>query len=213
MGRTWRGFEIADGLVRVVAVPRFGFAMVSDHARGDEFVERAITTVRRGAEHTPARRTTPPLSPVPTRDVGARIELAPGPSVSAMERLGGVVVAAFLLAVPVALVGALLPGPSDESWVVRSAMATFFVSAFMVGASFYSPLLLATAQRGYAEYALGYTTARAAWTNRETPLDVVDAKTRRVVRPAGEALLRTTLGDQQKRLLQRAKEVAREAHT
>ncbi len=120
-------------------------------------------------------------------------ELLPGPSARSLRLASFAVIGAGATAFvvlaamfPFATTGVIA---NPDGWPFWVALVVFISSAFLVGRGSFSPLDRVVEKRTRRERAAGYTTERHAALEKECPVDVVDARSRRVIRLAGEPVV------------------------
>lgn len=206
------GIHVHDGLSRIVVVPRYGRA---SRSRQTEDLDRALRDLGHDPDTVPGRRgpaapevVEPEAPPVWSPDAHRR--LLRGASARAVAATGGAVVLIALTAFVVFLVVLFTPlGDGEPDWVFAD-VAVMLTCALLIGRDGFSPMLWAAARRTEAEYAAGYATTSDAWTARTAPVDVVDPRSKRVVRPAGDPL-RYAEEKRQHRLIRQRVRAARAA--
>ena len=208
-GAPWPGVQVADGLYRIVVAPRYG-PVTTFSSRREEYVRRALESLGVDPQASEPKHLDGGQAPDARWHPQMTRQLRPGPSArwwehafTALFGTAGVFLAAACLAL-------VLPG--EPPWALPAIYA-FLSCALLLGRGTLSPMLWIVDRRIEAEYAAGYATSTAAWYDDGAPVEVVDPRSRRVIRLAGE--LPYADRTQQKALLKdrvdRARGVARRA--
>jgi hypothetical protein len=179
-GTPWPGIQVSDGLHRIVVAPRYG-SVSALSARTAEFVQRALGEL--GAEDTASGPRPVDEDWVSRWHPQMTRELLRGPSARWWERAFVSLLA--LTGLLFVVVSAAFFVPGEPSWGLPAVFA-FLTCAAFVGRAPFSPVLWIADRRVAAEYAAGYATSTTAWFDVDAPVDVIDPRSGRVIRPAGE---------------------------
>lgn len=121
-----------------------------------------------------------------------RRTLLAGPTARAWQHVGSVLVAAFLTSFGILIVGLALSmvgiAPKDPPYFYVT-LVVFLTCVLLVGRGNFSPMMWVAERREKQERAEGYTTSLSGVYEDDIAVDVVDWRSRRVIRMAHEPLV------------------------
>ena len=136
-----------------------------------------------------------------------RRELLSGLTARAWGLVGGLVMLVFALAFGTLMVGIALSTlgvTSTNPPYFYVTFAVFTTCALLIGRGPFSPIMWVAERREKQERAAGYTTAASATYEKDVAVDVVDPRSRRVIRMAHEPLVESKyFADQQEQIRER----------
>lgn len=140
-----------------------------------------------------------------------------GPTARAWQLVGSAIVVVFLVSFGILIVGFALSlvgsAPKDQPHFYGT-LVVFLACALLVGRGSFSPMTWAAERREKQERAEGYTTALSAVYEDDIAVDVVDWRSRRVIRIAHEPLVESKyFADKQAQIRDRIRLVRTESRT